>query len=312
MVRSLLIAVLATAMGTSALVSCTDGPGREDVTIQRLETALCEKRAECNCSSLEPETCGEWIIVEGFEMVPPPELAYDAACQDRWLAWVDSLSCQTPTLPPLSDLCPIYHGTIREGMDCSDAGIVESQCERGLLCIAGRCRDPGQTSFGEIGEPCDFTGRCNDAQALCIDGLCQRLPASGEPCLAFECAPDFGCTAGRCQPLPVAGEQCQASVQLCATGSVCQADPDPGTGAGRCEPLRDVGQPCQGHAECLSANCPAGVCAPPAGVGDPCSGQLPCGPSSLCFDNVCQPRVDGALFTGSLCDLLSSVREPRN
>lgn len=306
MARSVITALLAAALGAGAQVSCTDGPGREDVAIQRLETALCEKRAECGCPSFEPETCGQWPVSDQFGALrPPPDLAFDVDCQERWLAWVDTLSCPAPTLPRFSEVCPIYHGTIREGMPCFSNEIIESPCERGLLCIAEVCRDPLQTSFGGIGEPCQLGGGCSDAQARCIADVCQRLPSDGEPCLEFQCATDHQCFDDRCVPLPRIGETCQGGPDSCATGGYCEFDFN--VGEARCEPMRDVGQPCQGHDECFSGNCPAGVCAEAAGPGDPCSNQLPCGPGSFCSSGVCQANGGSTGFAGSVCDLLFAI-----
>lgn len=307
MVRSVIVALGTAVMAASALCSCTDGPGREDVAIQRLETALCEKRAECGCEAVEPEICGRWPLVDQFgnERRPPP-LAFDAECQERWLTWVDELSCQRPALPGFAEVCPLYHGTIREGMECTDGGIVQTSCGRGLLCIAGTCRNPRTTSFGGFDQRCDLGDRCDDERALCVDGWCQRLPGTGEPCLRFECTPDHTCIDDQCIPLPLVGEPCFGTRDSCTSEAFC--DLDPNTGEGRCEPVRGVGQPCQGHRDCRSGNCPAGTCASPAEVGDPCSSNLPCGPDSFCSDGICQARVEGTVLVGSVCELLSSVR----
>lgn len=286
MLRSVVLALGLAAMGASTLGSCTTGPGRDDVAIQRLETALCEKQVECGCSRFTEQACGDWPIYPYGQMeLQRSERTYDPECQEQWLAWLDTLTCSTlAAVPDRSELCPLYHGTIREGMECTVEGsLFETDCERGLICAGRVCRDPQGISFGELGEPCRNFDLCYGG-GRCVDGLCQRLPGPGEPCLSFECASGAFCAEDVCQPAPLVGEPCM--FDECVEGAYCEIDPM--TSEGQCRRLGDIGDACSGHSQCMSGNCPAGTCQYPAKPGDPCSNRLPCGPGSICSDGICE------------------------
>jgi hypothetical protein len=300
--------LLGAAVAVGAVQACTAGPGREDVAVQRLQTLLCEKALECGCSPLyydefgEALECGDWQTnINDFEWSLRAELAFDPGCVERWSSWVDALSCSAPVLPAFADLCPLYHGTLRVGDPCEQGSIVDTDCDRGLFCIAGTCRDPELTAFGGLDEPCELGNRCDGALA-CIDELCQRLPGAGEPCLDYLCSPEARCDFGYeiCVALPGPGEPCDAGE--CLPGSFCGSDPN--TGMSECLRTGDVGDPCMGHRQCTSGNCPAGYCEDPAGVGDPCDGQLPCGPGLFCAEGQCQDGAGGGVTAGSTCSLL--------
>ncbi len=213
-------------------------------------------------------------------------------------SFVDGLSCEVPTLPSYDELCPLYHGTLREGDECFLASLGESDCDRGLFCIAHICRDPSRTAFGRAGEPCDLGNLCDEG-LVCFDSLCDRLPSAGEPCLSYGCNDESYCDAGLCEALPGPGERCDAG--QCLAGLLCRFDPVDGVSV--CQVSGDVGDPCTGHRQCQSGNCPAGFCEEPADVGDPCGSQLPCGPDLLCDGGLCRPAGDGAP-TSSVCSLL--------
>lgn len=308
MARSVALALLAAAAAAGALQACTAGPGREDVAIQRLQTLLCEKALACSCGSPtndfgEPIACGEW---DPPRLGAPNDdyygrsspLAFDPSCVERWVTWVDELSCQAER-PSYADLCPLYHGTLRAGEPCESYELISSDCGRGLFCIAGVCRDPLRTSFGGQGEPCDLGDRCDDGLACSFAELCLRLPGPGEPCLDdYLCNPESSCDDDLCVALPGPGQRCDAGE--CQPGSFCRFDPV--DGSTECLSLGDVGDPCQGHRECWSGNCPAGACEEPAGVGDPCGSQLPCGPGLGCSGGQCQ--AGGEISTCAFVDEL--------
>lgn len=287
--------VVALGVGTG----CGPGPGREDVAIQRLETEVCEKLAECSCDE-SPLACGDWPL----ELEPSPldPVAFDPGCVERWSSWVEALSCQAPALPRYADVCALYHGTGRPGEPCEVTAVDYSDCGRGLLCIAGQCRDPQRTPVGGLGQPCDLGQRC-EADLVCLAGECQRLPSAGEPCVDFRCAPEATCIDERCRALPGPGERCPEG--QCNEGARCSFDDE--VGALVCERLGDVGDPCMGHRDCVSGNCPAGFCQDPAEVGDRCSDRLPCGPGQFCVDEICQAYDEGVVPTGSACLLLESL-----
>lgn len=301
---------VAVAVGPPA---CVAGPGREDVALQRLQTRMCEKARECGCATpfsddpTQPFQCGDWSPPEpdpGFDddFDPAPSrasLAFDPACVERWTSFVDGLSCEVPTLPSYDELCPLYHGTLREGEECFMSSLGESDCDRGLFCIAHLCRDPSRTAFGRAGEPCDLGNLCDEG-LVCFDSLCLQLPGAGERCHAYTCNAESYCEDDVCRALPGPGERCDAG--LCLAPSYCTFDAVDSVFV--CQGASgDVGDPCSGHRQCQSGNCPAGFCEEPADVGDPCGSQLPCGPDLLCDGGQCRPAGDGAP-TGSVCPLL--------
>lgn len=309
MSRSVVLALLGAAAAVGAAPACIAGPGREDVALQQLLTRMCDKARECDCprSGVDETTgsfqCGDWPPYDpnaGFDDSPYREsLAFDAACVERWTSWVDSLSCETPTLPSYADLCPLYHGTGREGEACWGSSLVETDCARGLFCLADACRDPRRTALGTEGEPCDLADRC-DAGLACSESLCIRLPGAGDPCLfGYLCNGESYCDGIFCESRPGPGEPCGSAE--CREGSFCSSNPT--SGQSECQPAGDVGDPCMGHRQCLSGNCPAGFCEEPAGEGDPCGGQLPCGPGLICDLDRCRPGGEG-IPAGSVCELL--------
>jgi hypothetical protein len=298
------MALLGAVTAVGALHACTTGPGREDVAVQRLETALCDKRLECGCALVDESfECGGWPPPYGLdESSSRAGLAFDPACIERWMGWLDRLSCQAPVLPRYAELCPLYHGTLREGEPCQGTALTDTDCDRGRFCIAGVCRHAQGTSFGAQDEPCDLGERCDDG-LVCHDSSCRRLPGPDEPCLDYRCNSESSCIDDVCRRLPGPGASCDTGE--CAAGAFCSVDPV--TGLSECLRAGDVGDPCQGHRQCVSGNCPAGFCEDPAAVGDPCDNQLPCGPGSLCAEGVCQAAEDGAVPTGSACDLLDTL-----
>jgi hypothetical protein len=295
------MALLGAAVAVGPLHACTAGPGREDVAVQRLETQLCEKARECECSRVdELIECGGWPPESyDYEGLDRAALAFDPTCVEAWTSWLDTLSCQAPVLPPYADVCPLYHGTLRAGDPCQQSSRTETDCGPRLLCIAGLCRDPQRTAFGGPSQPCDLGNACDDGLA-CIEAVCERLPGAGEPCLGGRCSADARCSDILCVALPGPGEPCPAGD--CRPEAFCSVDAS--TGIAECLHAGDVGEPCRGHRECVSGNCPAGVCEDPAEVGDACSDQLPCGPSQYCAEGSCQAEGDGAVPSGSACGVL--------
>jgi hypothetical protein len=81
------------------------------------------------------------------------------------------------------------------------------------------------------GELCPYPGACDDT-ALCVGGICQRLPDLGEPCL---------------NGVPGAGGYCRA-------GTVCDRT------ALTCGPGLDAGAACRSTGECAHGLCDNGVC----------------------------------------------------
>lgn len=297
MSRSVGLPRLGAVIVIAALTTCIAGSGREDVAVQRLETALCEKAAACGCTD-EPLECGEWpssLIRDGSG-------AFDPSCVDHWLTWLDGLACGAAELPSYAELCPLYHGTIREGEPCERRALTETDCDRGLYCIAGTCRDPQRIALGEPSQPCELGERCSPG-LLCFAERCERVPGAGEACLSSSCDANSRCDEGRCVALPGADQLCESGE--CRENAFCSFDP--GSGFSVCRAKGRVGEPCRGHGECGSGNCPAGFCAHPAKVGDPCSNRLPCGPDQWCDQGVCVPAEDLNDPTTTTCELLDTI-----
>lgn len=304
------MALLGTAMIVGNPLACVAGPGREDVELQRLTTRMCEKARECGCAEppsevetgADPAECGGWppLGLDSDDAPSDSGRAFDPSCVERWTSWVDTVSCEAPTLPSYADLCPLYHGTRRDGEECFESSLVETECERGAYCIASVCRDLSRTAFGTAGEPCDLGSLCDEGLE-CVDAVCQRLPGAGAPCLSgYLCDEETFCNGTSCESRPGVGEPC--SFDECRAGDYCGVDPV--DGVSECQAAGDVGDRCMGHRQCISGNCPAGFCEEPAAAGDPCGGQLPCGPGLLCDAGQCRPAGDGAP-AASACTLLA-------
>jgi len=291
------MALLVAAAAVAAQPACVAGSGREDVAIAGLHTRLCEKARECGCGPLyydglgQPLECGVWSVdgSDDFGGFDRSTLAFDPACVERWTSWADELSCQVPARALYAELCPLYHGTLREGETCQRSGLVDTDCGAGLFCLAGTCRNPLRVTFGAQGEPCELGGLC-DPDLECVNETCLRLPGPGEFCLeGFLCNAESRCGYDLCVALPGPGQRCDSGD--CEPDAFCSFDPV--SGVSECQRSSNVGEPCQGHRQCVSGNCPAGFCEEPAGVGDPCGSQLPCGPGLACVEDECRGPGEG-------------------
>ena len=271
MARAVLIALGLAAAGVATMQACTAGAGRDDVSIVRLETLICDRAIECGCEQIEPAQC-QVAFTDGIERTFDPE------CLDTWSDWLEGFQCQAPPMDAWPISCPVYYGTSADGEPCNLIGIL-SDCTRGSICLHGTCTTTSTIDLDALGQldgPCDPLGQCGDPIAVCIDNRCERRPGPGQPCGQVDCTP---------------GSRCEFDVDR--RNTICV------------EGFAD-GQPCTGHLQCASRNCPAGRCRPPSGQGDPCSGNLPCGPGFSCVGNRCEPR--GSVGTnGSICELLDPV-----
>jgi hypothetical protein len=224
------------------------------------------------------------------------------------------------SLPTYTDVCPIFHGTLYEGIECNVQGVdglpgdAETvACGPGLWCLGGRCRDPRTVSFGDEGEPCELSGACN-GELVCNEllGICMRIPVAGEPCLQGGCAEGFFCDGELCQAPPGPGEQCPLGIctedAICDAG-ICRAIPGEGqrcllstcaeglvcdTADDTCRRLPGAGQPCVNGqcvegARCVFDVMGIGVCEPLAGNGQPCMGHGDC-VSEFCPNGFCAVR----------------------
>ena len=134
---------------------------------------------------------------------------------------------------------------------CSD----QSACPLGEVCSSGTCIDFVDSFY----DPCDAI-TCPDTQT-CSKGACVAPPGRGEACTSrTTCAEGLACEVaivsgmesepveGVCQPLPAIGEPCLptfGSVGACVQGGTCDGRP-----TGKCVPLVEVGGAC-GFTRCV-------------------------------------------------------------
>ncbi len=87
-------------------------------------------------------------------------------------------------------------------------------CSDGAFCNRdGRCQ-----AFGEAGDDCESTSRCQ-AGLRCVDDICVEKLADGEPCTSVaQCASGF-CPRGSCRAAPADGEPC--ILDACGASSEC-------------------------------------------------------------------------------------------
>ncbi len=285
-----LTSALALGAGLAGACGSGSGPGRDDAQgFQRLSTLVCEQAAACGCDGFDRRDCGE-VTLPGFDPsvadgrfdgVGP---AFSEACLERWVGFIESLDCSGDLMSPgYADVCPLYHGSIFEGLECADTDDpFFSVCGPGLWCIDGRCLDPEGRAFGGRGQPCDFGQTCDD-ELDCRAGQCLPLPGAGMGCVGTDCDSASVCGTGEvCISRPVLGEPCAPG--QCAAGLSCEPD---ALGDRVCTRRVANGEPCTGHRQCASEFCPAGRCTPPLRVGDSCSSTLPCGPGLTCNAAVC-------------------------
>jgi len=301
MARSVMLALLLGLSGVFGLEGCSAGPGREDAAIVRLQTLACDKAYECGCDDIG-FGCDDWQEQEPNNG-SAPQRAFDASCLPYWEAWVEELRCEAPTVPGYAKLCPLYHGTIYEGMPCETvvlefADLSSTDCARGLYCVAGICRDARTIELGAEGQPCDVGERCG-AGLRCGEEVCERLPTRGELCPDHVCAGEDICEI-RCRPLPSAGQECDLG--RCDRTAYCVFD---NLGGSECIAAGAIAEPCAGHRQCISGNCPAGFCRAATLEGGVCGGQLPCGEGLTCIQQACQRIDDDEIPVGSACGLLS-------
>ena len=137
----------------------------------------------------------------------------------------------------------------QEGLSCvvtsAMAGMIDAQCAAPVG--AGAACHPG------VPDPCPAGQYCAaDVSSGIIDGVCEPLPAVGEPC-----APALGPSTGRC-----------------GLGGRCVS--------GTCVRIGRLGDPCTSDAGCASNNCNAGTCAEGTAECSMCSDQDPRSDPGLC------------------------------
>jgi hypothetical protein len=180
--------------------------------------------------------------------------------------------------------------------------VQQPECEDGLDCVPTEPAAMGVlvcTPRTAIGAAC-HSAPCSAGQA-CVDGLCARVDAVGDPC-SGECGAGLMCTrsdAGdfTCQPRFGEGAACTnpcAGIPLCS-GSVC----DEGLicEGGVCAPVVGPGAACGESGACPHAfDCIDGVC-----VADPVEGEA-CTDVAGCARGVCREGTCVLLEAGEACD----------
>jgi hypothetical protein len=175
------------------------------------------------------------VCVSPSQEIPPTVDAGGASCGLGVANCGAGLFCYAPVFPDNGVCLPIAgdggacdptsaFGGCGAGLVCAgfgsslDAGVCIAPVPAGGPCVAGTA---GQGSSGCAGD------------ALCVDGGCALLPASGA-CLEGQCDPDAGYCGqdGGCAPFVGVGGACTANAQcasrLCAstTGTCVTALPD--------------------------------------------------------------------------------------
>jgi hypothetical protein len=140
-----------------------------------------------------------------------------------------------------SDTCVPLAGS---GAGCT----LPSDCDYGLGCAGGICQP-----LPAVGQPC-AAGQCADVGAVCnASGTCVMLGLPGAPCTtAADCSPYATCDVanGTCAALPTAGQACTTE---CSDGSYCN---------GTCMVPGSDGAPCTRDGQCASRYCGGSACAP--------------------------------------------------
>jgi hypothetical protein len=175
--------------------------------------------------------------------------------------------------------CGVCAPLLAQGAACSGSGT--EACDRGLVCLAGKCAPPAQE-----GQACVAAGGTEECVKglFCDKGLCAKLPGKGAPC-SLLCAGTLVCATTCVEPVPLGGKclenECGPNL-VCAGGkcadlTVVQAGGVCGTANTRC----DKGLECVFNE--IDAKCEAFV--PENGA---CTQNgAPCKPFLACTDGVC-------------------------
>jgi hypothetical protein len=149
-------------------------------------------------------------------------------------------------------IVPSYQAQCGKCVDIAPShGVCSEQavCPPNEVCSSGTCID----YVGSALDPCDAV-TCPDTQT-CSKGTCVAPPGLGGACTSrTTCAAGLGCEIelvspganepqeGVCQPLPAIGDPCLptfGSVGSCVAGGTCDGRP-----TGKCVPLVEVGGAC--------------------------------------------------------------------
>jgi len=162
------------------------------------------------------------------------------------------------------DCVGVWHGEVPLG----------GRCDFSFDCVVidgsrGGCWDNAcaEQHTSEEGGPCGAGPDANhvfwqcdeDAGLFCETqtGVCQRVPALGEPCPSQICAPHSRCDGSVCQPLTPTGGACDQFTDSCRPDGQCLD--------GTCWALKNPGDSCNPATDaCLICACLDGHCAFPS------------------------------------------------
>lgn len=176
--------------------------------------------------------------------------------------------------------CGVCASLLPRGAACSGSGT--ESCDRGLLCIGGKCAAPASE-----GQACTVAGSTEECAAglYCAGTTCAKLPARGEACSLLcaaplvcvgtciepvglggvctdrnECGPSLACVGGKCSAPTISGASgvCGTASTRCDKGLECVF----GESDAKCEPFvaengacTTSGTPCKPFLACTNGTC---------------------------------------------------------
>lgn len=294
-----------------ALLGCAQEESDPVISPVALAAQQCATLVSCSCPfaiGLDIEMCVDQLsssVDSVANAAAAAGLEYDADCAARQVAWYDELGCAIQDDEQLAGAscalnCPLYHGYVGPGEECTVIASRATTCAAGLDCVGGICQDicnnwrlaEGATCYDPVDPP---TGSCVTGTHCDVGqtNRCIVTPKRGEPCPGNVCGEGDFCNSfaqpvPTCEAIKAVGQPCLES-GACATG-YCTDN--------TCAPYPDVGQPCTG--ECSGdLYCQAGICTVKQGLGQSCGFDLPCSAGLSCNGSVCeqgQPLVCGGFF----------------
>lgn len=243
----------------ACLGACTRTPPKHSEVAEQVTEHLCSIQEDCGCDpqllipSCERELTRE--ITHNEQRALDAGLTLDEACLRTFLANIDALSTCEPTPSGSTTECSVYYGTAQVGEPCVFYELLPpmTDCQQGLECRVGACRDLDDLPTlqeGEIcsdsqsGVPTGFLGEC--AAGLVCDSRDTRTCVPADPPM----------------PVPLGGE--------CPTLTACE----PSTYCRPPEGSTDVSEQAPG------------VCTSPTPAGEPCTLLYEC--ERICEDGICQ------------------------
>jgi hypothetical protein len=170
-----------------------------------------------------------------------------------WAACLAKYALPCPQADPYPCYFEILHGLVPDGQPCEDTDVCGT--------VSGCINLTGDT----CGDVCVRLG--NESEA------CGFYCGGATPCFDFPwCASGLTCIDGLCVKAKAAGQPCGGLQQIgCQFGIGCDVDPADPDGNGICV-RPTAGGPCRSNGGCLATEfCLAGTCAPRRATGAPCT-----------------------------------------